>query len=162
MKEKVVSEKCKSKRCLGCLNVSETDVFQSFQTKKQYKINDQLNCNDKCLIYLLSCKVCGLQYVGSTTDKFRLRWNNYKENNQKARGEEHIKRLQYYSYWQNRWVWSHYKRGILEKSTEDCYSIWVQRDRLIVLFGQITSSNTHLWYILLVVFIVYVFRFHIL
>ena len=72
-----------------CLNVSETDVFQSFQTKEQYKINHQLNCNDKCLIYLLSCKVCALQYVVSATGKFRLRWNNYKENNRKAkRGEE--------------------------------------------------------------------------
>ena len=56
---KVVSEKCKSKRCLVCLNVSETNVLQSFPTKKQYKINHQLNCNDECLIYLLSCKVCG-------------------------------------------------------------------------------------------------------
>ena len=41
--------------------------------------------------YLLSSKVCGLQYVGSTTDKFRFRWNNYKENDRKAlRGEEHM------------------------------------------------------------------------
>ena len=94
LERKVVSEKCKGKRCLVCLNVSETDIFQSFQTKKQYKINHQLNCNDKCLICLLSCKVCGLQYAGSTTDKFRLRWNNYKENNWKAnRGEEHIQPL---------------------------------------------------------------------
>ena len=85
LERKVGSEKCKSKRCLVCLNVSETDVFQSFQTKEQYKINHQLNCNDKCLIYLLSCKVCGLQYVSSTTDKFRLRWNKYKENNRKAK-----------------------------------------------------------------------------
>ena len=91
---KVRSEKCKSKLCLVCLNVSETDVFQWFQTKEQYKINHQLICNDKCLIYLLSCKVCGVQYVGSTTDKFRLRWNNYKENNRKAkRGEEHMQPL---------------------------------------------------------------------
>ena len=52
-------------------------------------INHQLNYNDKCLIYLLSCKVCGFQYVGSNTNKLGLRWNNYKENNQKAkRGEE--------------------------------------------------------------------------
>ena len=35
-----------------------------------------------------------MQYVASTTDKFRLRWNNYKENNRKAkRGEEHIQPL---------------------------------------------------------------------
>ena len=41
-----------------------------------------------------SCKVCGLQYVGSTTNKFRLRWNNYKENNRKVkRGEEHMQPL---------------------------------------------------------------------
>ena len=42
-------------------------------------------------IYLLSCKVCGLQHVGFATDKFRLKWNNYKENNSKAKKkEEHI------------------------------------------------------------------------
>ena len=94
LQRKVGSEKCKSKRCLVCLNASETDVFQSFQTKEQYKINHQLNFNDKCLIYLLSCKVCGLQYVSSTTDKFRLRWNNYNENNRKAkRREEHMQPL---------------------------------------------------------------------
>ena len=94
LERKVGSKKCKGKRCLVCLNVSEADVFQSFQTKEQCKINHQLNCNGKCLIYLLSCKVCGLQYVGSTTDKFRLRWNNYKENNRKAkRGEENMQPL---------------------------------------------------------------------
>ena len=74
-----------------CLNINKTDTFESFQTKQKYKINHYLNCNDKCLIYLLSCKVCGLQYVGFTTDKFHLHWNNYKENDRKAlRGEEHM------------------------------------------------------------------------
>ena len=32
----------------------------------------------KYIVYLLPCKVCGLQYVGSTADRFHLRWNNYK------------------------------------------------------------------------------------
>ena len=59
------------------------NTFESFQTKKQYKINHNLNCNDKCLVYL--------QYVGSATDLFRYRWNNYKDNNRKAeRGVEHM------------------------------------------------------------------------
>ena len=66
----VGSSKCGSKRCQVCLIVSETDTFESFQTKRQYKINHHLDCNDKCLIYLLSCKICGLQYVGSITDRF--------------------------------------------------------------------------------------------
>ena len=74
-----------------CLNINVTDTFESFRTKQKYKINHHLSCNDKCLIYLLSCKVCGLQYVGSATDKFCFRWNNYKENDRKAlRREEHM------------------------------------------------------------------------
>ena len=83
LERKVGSTKCNGKRCQVCLNVRETDTFESFQTKQKYKINHHLNCNDKCLIYLLSCKVCGLQYVGSTTNKFRFRWNNYKEDDRK-------------------------------------------------------------------------------
>ena len=47
-------------------------------TKKVYKINHSFNCDSKCLIYLFSYKVYGIQYVGSTVDRFRLRWNNYK------------------------------------------------------------------------------------
>ena len=43
------------------------------------------------MIYLLSCNICGLQYVGFTTDRFRLRWINYKNNDRKTqRGEEHM------------------------------------------------------------------------
>ena len=85
------SPKCGSKRCQVYLNVSETDIFESFQTKRQYKINYHHDCNDKCLIYLLSCKICGLQYESSTTDRFRLRWNKYKDNDRIAqRGEEYM------------------------------------------------------------------------
>ena len=43
------------------------------------------------MIYLLNCKICGLQFVGSTTDRFRLRRNNYTDNDRKAQqGEEHM------------------------------------------------------------------------
>ena len=74
-----------------CLSINETDTFEYFQTKQKYKINHHLNRNDKCSTFLLSCKVCGLQNVDSTTNKFCLRWNNYMENDRKAlRGEEHM------------------------------------------------------------------------
>ena len=69
---------CKKSRCETCCNMKQTDTFESFVTKKVYKINHSFNCDSKCLIYLFSCKVCGIQYVGSTVDRFRLRWNNYK------------------------------------------------------------------------------------
>ena len=47
----------------------------------------------------------------STTDKFRLRWNNYKENNQKAkRGEEHMQPL----------VFEHFSSNDQNGFLEDC------------------------------------------
>ena len=49
-------------------------------TKKTYKINHKFECSDKCLIYLLTCKKCLIQYVGKTVDELRYRWNNYKNN----------------------------------------------------------------------------------
>ena len=72
----VESFKCNGKRCQVFLNVTKTERFSSTVTKKVYIINDTFNCNDKCLIYLLTFKKCMLQYVGKTVDEFRLRWNN--------------------------------------------------------------------------------------
>ena len=88
IERKTGSCKCKGNRCQVCLNVSETETFTSTVTHMSYKINHSFDCNDKCLIYLLTCKTCLKQYVGSTTDCFRYRWNNYKCNDRKfARSE---------------------------------------------------------------------------
>ena len=39
LKRKVGSFECKGKRCQTCLNVNETDSFDSSVTKEEYKIN---------------------------------------------------------------------------------------------------------------------------
>ena len=54
---------------------------------KTFKINHKLNCNDKCLVYLLTCNVCLKQYVGQTVEEFTYRWSNYKNNGRNY--EEH-------------------------------------------------------------------------
>ena len=72
------SFKCNKPRCEICVNVIETDTFTSTVTGKTYKINHHFNCDEKCLIYLLTCNHCKKQYTGQTVDNFRLRWNNYK------------------------------------------------------------------------------------
>ena len=76
--KKLGSGKCNSELFLS---INETDTLESFQTNEKCKINHSFNCNDKCLIYLLICKVYGLQYLSSTTGKLHFRWNNYKEEN---------------------------------------------------------------------------------
>ena len=71
--------------------MEETQIFKSKHNDTVYHINHKLTCNDKCLIYLLTCKVCNIQYVGQTRGKFRFRWNNYKANYKKStQGEEHF------------------------------------------------------------------------
>ena len=53
-------------------------------TKGEYRINHEFNCDSKCVIYLMTCKVCNKQYVGQTCDRFRLRFNNYASCQRKA------------------------------------------------------------------------------
>ena len=82
------SFKCGSTRCEVSLNVNETSTFASTVTVKTYIINHKFNCNEKCLVYLLTCNCCKKHYVGQTVDEFRFRWNNYKSNCRKhQRGE---------------------------------------------------------------------------
>ena len=89
----VGSRKCLRNHYQVCKNVVETDIFQSFADKKVYTINHRFTCSDKCLVYLLSCKVCGRQYAGQTVDEFRYRWNNYKDNNRKSLRGMNISKL---------------------------------------------------------------------
>ena len=72
------SSGCNKGRCQTCLNVKNTDAFQSFVTKESYKVNHKFDCDNKCIFYLFSCKTCGLQYVGPTVEKFRFIGDNYK------------------------------------------------------------------------------------
>ena len=88
LEKSVGSFKCNGKRCQVCINVTESNTFSSSVDKKEYVINHSFNCNDKCIIYLLTCNKCKMQYVGKTVDDFRLRLNNYKVNNRKSLRKE--------------------------------------------------------------------------
>ena len=92
-KQKISSSKCNSPRCFTSSNMKERDIFTSHVTKEIFKISNHFNCNSKCFIYLFSCKLSGKQYVESTTDNFRYRWNNYKNCQCNAeRWEDHMQR----------------------------------------------------------------------
>ena len=63
--------------------VIDTNTFTSTVTGESFKINHQLNCDDTCIIYLLTCKQCQKKYTWETRDDFSYRWNNYKPNYRK-------------------------------------------------------------------------------
>ena len=79
--------KCGNINCDICNVLYLSNEFQSTVTGKRYHINFKLDCNSINVIYLLTCKRCRKQYVGSTVTKFRLRFNQYKSNI-KLYGEE--------------------------------------------------------------------------
>ena len=65
-------EECKCDICKNFLIVSCD--FTCFATKRKYKIKGILKCGSRNVIYLISWKCCGNQYVGSATGfKERLR-----------------------------------------------------------------------------------------
>ena len=92
IERKVGSEKCGKSRCEVCLNIHETDTFTSTATVESFNINHKLNCNDNCLIYLLTCKCCGKQYVEETTDEFRLNGTITKAMIGKMHGMNHARK----------------------------------------------------------------------
>ena len=78
----VGSFKCKGKRQV-CMNVRESNAFSNAIDKKEYTINHNFKCSDKCIIDLVTCYKCKMQYVGKTVDEFCLQQNKYKDNNKK-------------------------------------------------------------------------------
>ena len=68
---------CGSKRCGVCKCLANTTTFTNRDASKTFNINGTHNCNSEYVVYLLQCKTCKIQYVGSSVD-FRSRFNNYK------------------------------------------------------------------------------------
>ncbi len=72
---------CGSSRCKTCRHVSQGSTFVSNVTQKSYAVtssNSSMNCDTANVIYLISCKRCGVQYVGETSQKLRSRLNNHR------------------------------------------------------------------------------------
>ena len=88
--EKKGVSKCGDRRCKTCPNLIETCEFTSTCTGSTYKINFDFNCTSQSIIYLVTCRVCKLQYVGETTRKMRERWTGYRQNFEEAtKGRHH-------------------------------------------------------------------------
>ena len=71
-----IVSKCKSKRCDICQNCFVCkDEFTCTVTGKTYKVRGKLCCTSSNVIYLISCKLCKEQYVGTAfKDNFKPRF----------------------------------------------------------------------------------------
>ena len=69
-----------SKRCKTCFHIVEGDSFTSNITNVKYNVvspNSDMDCSTRNVIYLITCRKCGVQYVGKTSQTLRCRLNNH-------------------------------------------------------------------------------------
>ena len=71
--------KCNHPRCLTCPFLQEGQTKYTFSaTKEERRINDNLNCKSKNLIYLIECKKCTKQYIGETKRQLHERFGEHR------------------------------------------------------------------------------------
>ena len=58
----------------------DSRLLSSSATGRHYSIQQQLSCSSQNVIYLVTCAKCNLQYVGSTSTEFKVRFRNHKSN----------------------------------------------------------------------------------
>jgi len=66
--KKVGIFKCKKPRCTLCNNIQETEKISFKNFTKEFFIKSHINCDSKCVIYLLKCTGCEGEYIGQTTN----------------------------------------------------------------------------------------------
>ena len=64
-------------KCDACTFLTHSNSFVCFATGRRFFIRKQITCNTPHVIYLCTCKQCGKQGVGSTTE-WKPRLANYK------------------------------------------------------------------------------------
>ena len=73
---------CNDRRCMTCPNFIKLTTFKSNVTNIQCKVishtGERLSCHSQNIIYLLTCKGCGIQYVGETVEPFHKRNNQHR------------------------------------------------------------------------------------
>ena len=69
---------CNSKGGKTCRHIKTIDTFRSTVNKTSYKVHTSANCKTKGVVYLIQCKKCHQQYVGSTKNALQIRLNGHR------------------------------------------------------------------------------------
>ena len=65
--------KCGRKRCAVCQYITTGNPFPNSENCRNFSVRSgSLDCNSKLVVYLVRCKTCCNQYVGSASTKCRL------------------------------------------------------------------------------------------
>ena len=65
------------KTCRYCPLIDKTDDFVSSTTGRKFYSMKNVNCQSSNLIYVITCKNCGIQYVGQTKNRILTRFQGH-------------------------------------------------------------------------------------
>ena len=68
---------CGAPRCKTSPILWVTDVFSSHTTGQLYKVRFRTSCKSPNIVYLITCRRCGLQYVGETSQPLHAKINSH-------------------------------------------------------------------------------------
>ena len=93
------SGRCDGKRCGICNFIQETSSFSYKDLQNKYTIKGgRLNCNSRNVVHLVQCRICNMQYVGSSTTKFRFRFNNYRYCHRKYSSNQSVAQASFHAH----------------------------------------------------------------
>ena len=73
---------CGSQRCYACkFHCNEATTFESTAGNYSRSIFDALSCDSVNIIYLITCRICRVQYVGESGRSLRDRLTDHRSNN---------------------------------------------------------------------------------
>jgi len=72
------SSPCKKPKCLTCSLIENNYRFHSTKYNNNFNLLDDVNCSSTCVIYLITCLKCHIQYVGETSNPLRERMNGHR------------------------------------------------------------------------------------
>ena len=79
---------CEAARCKTCPILMTTDEFTSHKTGQVFKMKFAASCKSSDIVYLISCRRCGQQYVGETEQQLHCRINSHRYDIRHRRTEE--------------------------------------------------------------------------
>ena len=85
---------CLTKNCRYCLKLNKTGRIRCKASGREYMAKHNVTCKSSNVIYCLSCKCCGIQYVGQTKnrlmDRFQAHFYNIAYNKAKSEIGKHF------------------------------------------------------------------------
>ena len=65
---------CSNSICPLHSRLIHSQQVRSKVTRRTYNAHGQATCDTPCVVYLIQCKICGLQYVGQTQKSLKARF----------------------------------------------------------------------------------------